>query len=102
MLPSWAIRPPQISALVSESSLPMLALDAYHGDGGALFNNTAVTAATGHANLLVAGLGTDYTAWNAVALAMWNQPLLIKHTAGYYGTGAKMPFGRSIVSCQAH
>jgi len=59
-------------------------------DTGALFNATAVTTAGGHANLLTTAIGTDYVAWNAVALAMFNQPMLIKNAAGYYGTGQKM------------
>jgi len=59
-------------------------------DGGALFNATAVTTAGGHANLLTTAIGTDYVAWNAVSLAMYNQPMLIKNAAGYYGTGLKM------------
>ena len=59
-------------------------------DGGALFNNTVVTTAGGHANLLTTAIGTDYTAWNAIALAMYNQPMLIKNATGYYGTGPKM------------
>jgi len=59
-------------------------------DTGALFNATAVTTAGGHANLLTTALGSDYTAWNAIALAMYNQPMLIKNAAGYYGTGPKM------------
>lgn len=59
-------------------------------DTGALFNSTAVTTAGGHANLLTTALGTDYTAWNAVALAMYNQPLLVKNATNYYGAGKKM------------
>jgi hypothetical protein len=59
-------------------------------DGGALFNNTAVTSATGHANLLTTAIGTDYVAWNAVALAMYNQPMLVRQATGYYGTGKKL------------
>ncbi len=58
-------------------------------DTGALFNNTAVTTAGGHANLLTTALGTDFTAWNAVAAAMFKQPLLIKQATGYYGTGPR-------------
>ena len=57
-------------------------------DGGALFNNTAVTAATGHANLLVAALAADK--WDLVCAAVYDQPMLIKWAAGYYGTGPKM------------
>lgn len=51
-------------------------------DTGALFNSTAVTTKGGHANLLTTALGTDYTAWNAVAEAMYNQPLLVSNAAG--------------------
>jgi hypothetical protein len=40
--------------------------------------------------LLTTAIGADYTAWNAIALAMYNQPMLIKNAAGYYGTGPKM------------
>lgn len=60
-------------------------------DGGYLFNATAVTTAGGHANLLTTALGTDYaTAWNAIALAMYNQPMLVRQATGYYGTGKKL------------
>jgi hypothetical protein len=66
-------------------------------DGGALFNATAVTTAGGHANLLTTALGTDYTAWNTVAAAMYNQPMLVKNTSGYYGTGKKIAMDPSFV-----
>jgi hypothetical protein len=56
-------------------------------DTGALFNATAQTTAGGHANLLTTALGTDYTAWNAVATAMYKKKLMVKNAAGYYGTG---------------
>lgn len=56
-------------------------------DTGALFNATAQTTAGGHANLLTTALGTDYTAWNAVATAMYKKKLLVKNASGYYGTG---------------
>jgi hypothetical protein len=59
-------------------------------DGGALFNSTAVTTAGGHANLLTTAIGTDFVAWDAVASAVYNQPLLVKNATGYYGTGKKM------------
>ena len=59
-------------------------------DGGALFNANPVTTAAGHANLLTAALGTDYTAWNAVAAAVYNQPMLVVNESGNYGTGKKM------------
>lgn len=65
-------------------------------DTGALFNNTAVTTAGGHANLLTTALGTDYTAWNAVAAAVYNQPMLVANSTGNYGTGKKQAIDPSI------
>jgi hypothetical protein len=59
-------------------------------DTGALFNSTAITTAGGHVNLLTTALGTDFTAWDAVSAAVYNQPLLVKNAAGYYGTGKKV------------
>jgi len=61
-------------------------------DGGALFNATAVTTGGGHANLLTTALGADYTAWEAVATAVYNQPMHVANTydsVTYYGTGKK-------------
>ena len=66
-------------------------------DTGALFNSTAVTTAGGHANLLTTALGTDYTAWNAVAAAVYNQPMLVKNSSGNYGTGKKVAIDPSFV-----
>lgn len=59
-------------------------------DTGVLFNNTAVTTVGGHANLLTTALGTDYTAWDAAAQEVYNQPMLVANSVGYYGTGKKM------------
>lgn len=66
-------------------------------DGGALFNATAVTTAGGHANLLTTALGTNYDAWNTVAAAVYNQPLLVKNASGVYGTGKKQAIDPSII-----
>lgn len=66
-------------------------------DTGALFNATAVTTAGGHANLLTTALGTDYTAWNAVAAAVYNQPMLVKNATGYYGGGKKQALDPAFV-----
>lgn len=66
-------------------------------DAGALFNATAVTTAGGHANLLTTALGTDYTAWNAIAAAVYNQPLLVKNDTGYYGAGKKQALDPSFI-----
>jgi len=65
-------------------------------DTGALFNATAVTTAGGHANLLTTALGTDYTAWNAVSAAVYNQPMLVANESGYYGTGKKQALDPTI------
>ena len=56
-------------------------------DGGALFNNTAVTTAGGHANLLTTALSA--AEWEVVSAAIYNQPMLIKNAAGLYGSGPK-------------
>lgn len=56
-------------------------------DTGALFNATAQTTKGGHINLLTTALGTDYTAWNAVATAMFKKKMMVKSDTGYYGTG---------------
>ncbi len=79
-----------LSSLVAAAFTSNSAVGPTMADGGALFNATAVTTAGGHANLLTTALGTDYTAWNAVALAMYSQPMLVKQAVGYYGTGKKM------------
>lgn len=65
-------------------------------DGGALFNSTPQTTAGGHINLLTTPLGTNYTAWDAVALAMFNKKLMVKNAIGYYGTGKKQAIYPSI------
>jgi hypothetical protein len=54
-------------------------------DTGKLFNATVVTTAGGHANLLTTAIGADYTAWGAVASAMYNQPMLVSNTTPTYG-----------------
>ncbi len=54
-------------------------------DGGALFNNTAVTSAGGHANLRTAALSS--AEWDSVQSAVYKQSMLIKNAAGVYGTG---------------
>lgn len=78
-----------ISARVAEIFTDNSGVGPTLADTGALFNATAVTTAGGHANLLTTALGTDYTAWNAVSLAMYNQPMLIANKTGFTGTGPK-------------
>ena len=57
-------------------------------DGGALFNSTAVTTSGGHGNLLTTALSASQ--WDVVQTAVFNQPILIKNSSGYYGTGPKL------------
>lgn len=57
-------------------------------DTGALFNNTAVTTAGGHANLRTTALGS--AEWDTVQTAVFNQPMLVANESGYYGTGKKL------------
>jgi hypothetical protein len=57
-------------------------------DTGALFNDDAVSAAGGHANL---GSGTLSAAnWDTACQAVFNQPMLVKNAATFYGTGPAM------------
>ena len=86
-----------ISEQVAEIFTTNSAAGPVMADTGALFNATAVTTAGGHANLLTTALGTDYTAWNAVAAAVFNQPMLVKNSAGNYGTGKKVAIDPSFV-----
>jgi hypothetical protein len=79
-----------ISATVAALFTDDSSVGPHLADTGNLFNNTAVTTKGGHANLLTTALGTDYTAWEAAASAMYNQPMLIANETGYYGTGNKM------------
>jgi len=80
----------KISTLIAAVFTSNSAVGPTMADTGALFNATAVTTKGGHANLLTTAIGTDYVAWNAISLAMYNQPMLIKQDTGYYGTGPKM------------
>jgi hypothetical protein len=80
----------EISALVAALFTDNSDAGPTLADTGALFNATAVTTAGGHANLLTTAIGADYTAWEAVAAAMYNQPMLVANETGYIGTGKKM------------
>jgi hypothetical protein len=86
-----------ISEQIAEIFTTASAAGPTMADGGALFNSTAVTTAGGHANLLTTALGTDYTAWNTIAAAMYNQPMLVKNSSGNYGTGKKVAIDPSFV-----
>ncbi len=78
----------KISKLVAEIFTANAGIGPTMADTGALFNATAVTTAGGHANLLTAALST--TAWDAACAAVYDQPMLIKNSDTYYGTGPKL------------
>ena len=80
----------EISALVAAVFTDNSGVGPTLADTGALFNSTAQTTKGGHKNLLTTALGTDFTAWDAVSAAMYNQPMLVASEAGYYGGGKKM------------
>ena len=78
----------KISKLVAEIFTVNGGVGPTMADTGALFNNTAVTTAGGHANLRTTALAI--AEWDTVCAAVYNQPMLIKNAAGLYGTGPKM------------
>jgi hypothetical protein len=78
----------KISALVSAIFTSNSAIGPTMADTGALFNATAVTTLGGHANLLTTALAA--AEWDVVSRAVYNQPMLVKQAASYYGTGPKM------------
>lgn len=82
----------QVAAIFTQNS----AAGPTMTDGGALFNSTAQTTAGGHVNLLTTALGTTYTAWDAVATAMYKKKLMVKNATGYYGTGKPQALKPSI------
>ncbi len=77
----------KLSALVAAIFTDNAGVGPTMADGGALFNATAVTTAGGHANLLTTALSA--AEWEVVSAAVYNQPMLIKNAAGYYGSGPK-------------
>jgi hypothetical protein len=78
----------KISALVSALFTDNAGVGPTMADTGALFNATAVTTAGGHLNLLTTALAA--AEWDVVSTAVYNQPMLVKQAATYYGTGPKM------------
>ena len=77
-----------ISKLVAAIFTQNAAVGPTMADTGALFNSTAVATAGGHLNLLTVALSAAQ--WEVVAAAVYNQPMLIKNAATFYGTGPKM------------
>ena len=78
----------KISALVAALFTQNSGTGPTLADTGTLFNNTAVTTAGGHKNLLTGALSA--AEWETVSTALYNQPMLIKNAAGVYGTGPRM------------
>ena len=78
----------RISGLVAAVFSANAGIGPTMADTGALFNNTAVTTAGGHVNLLTTALAQ--AEWEVVSAAVYAQPLLIKQATGYYGTGSPM------------
>lgn len=78
----------KISALVAALFTQNSGTGPTLADTGALFNNTAVSTAGGHKNLLTGAISA--AEWETVSTAMYNQPMLIKNAAGVYGTGPRM------------
>ncbi len=78
----------KISALVAALFTQGNGTGPQMADGGALFNNSAVSGAGGHKNLLTTALSA--AEWEVVCTAVYNQPLLVKNAAGVYGTGPRM------------
>lgn len=77
----------KISALVAAIFTDNAGAGPNLADGGTLFNANAVTASGGHANLLTTALSSSE--WEVASRAIYNQPLLVKNTAGLYGAGPR-------------
>ncbi len=75
----------KISSLVAAIFSANAGVGPTLSDSGALFNITAVTSAGGHANLRTTALSASE--WDTVQAAIYKQPMLIKNSAGVYGTG---------------
>ncbi len=78
----------KISKLVSQIFTADGGIGPTMADSGALFNDTVVATAGGHANLRTGVLDGDE--WDAVCAAVYAQPMLVKNAETYYGTGPKM------------
>ena len=78
----------KISRLVAEIFTKNGGTGPNLADGSLLFNNTAVTTAGGHANLDT--LALTHANWDSVGSKVYNQPMLIKEAATFYGTGPRM------------
>lgn len=75
----------KISSLVANVFTQASGAGPTLADGGALFNNTAVTTSGGHHNLRTGALAS--AEWEAVRQAVYRQPMLIANETGVTGTG---------------
>lgn len=78
----------KISSLVASIFTANNGIGAALSDGGALFNNNAVTTLGGHANLDT--LALNATNWDAVSSRVYKQPMLVKNATSFYGVGPYM------------
>ena len=78
----------KISSLVAAVFTANSGVGPTLADTGALFNDDAVSTAGGHANLGTSALSAAN--WDAACQAVFNQPMLIKNAATFYGTGPAM------------
>ena len=78
----------KISALVAAVFTANSGVGPTLADTGALFNDTVVSTAGGHANLGTSALND--AAWETASQAVYNQPMLIKNAATFYGAGPAM------------
>ncbi len=75
----------KVSRLVAGIFTANSAAGPIMADGAALFNNTPVTSAGGHANLRNNALSAGE--WDMVSAAVYAQPMLVKKASGFYGVG---------------
>ena len=78
----------KISRLVAEIFTVNLGTGPNLRNGEALFNFEPVSAEGGHANLGTLALSADN--WDVVSAKVYSQPMLIKNSLGYYGSGPQM------------
>lgn len=77
-----------ISSLCAAIFTTAAGLGPTMADTGTLFNANVVTGLGGHGNWFNVGLSAAQ--WEIVSTAMYNQPMLVRQAATYYGTGKKM------------
>lgn len=78
----------KISKLVAEIFTVNGGTGPFLADGSFLFNNSAVNTEGGHGNLDT--LALNHANWDLVSSKVYNQPMLVKNAAGFYGVGPRM------------